>query len=95
VSGEGSRGSGGIYIIGAPTFFLNRGPAVSKSGPDSLFPVFQSGYRTQHSTETALVHLYNDTVTTIDRGEIGALVLVDMSAAFDTIDHDIMFDVFQ
>ena len=41
------------------------------------------------------MHLYNDMVTTIDRGEIGALVLLDMSAAFDTIDHGIMLDVLQ
>jgi len=49
----------------------------------------------QHSTETALVHLYNDTAATVDRGEVGAFVLLDMSAAFDTIDHRIMLDVFQ
>ena len=60
---------------------------------NSLYPVYQSAYRAQHSTETALVHLYNDMILTIDRGDIGALVLLDMSAAFDTIDHGIMLDV--
>jgi len=53
---------------------------------------------TDHNTrlaETALVHLYNDMVGTIDRGEVGALLLLDMSAAFDTIDHGVMLDVLQ
>jgi len=66
---------------------------VAYADKNSLFPIYQSAYRTQHSTETALVHLYNDMVTTVDRGEVGALVLLDMSAAFDTIDHGIMLDV--
>jgi len=68
---------------------------VAHADKNLLFPVFQYGYHTQHSTETALVHLYNNMVMTIDRGEIGALVLLDMSAAFDTIDHGIMLDAFQ
>lgn len=68
---------------------------VAYADNNSLFPVHQSAYRTQHSTETALVHLYNDMVSTVDRGEVGALVLLDMSAAFDTIDHGIMLDVLQ
>jgi len=41
------------------------------------------------------VHFYNDTMTTIDRGEIGALVLLDMTAAFNTTDHGITLDVLQ
>ena len=57
------------------------------------FPVYQSAYRAKHSTETALVHLYNDMILTIDRGEVGALVLLDMSDAFDNSDHSIMLDV--
>ena len=69
------------------------GRIVSFADENSLFPVYQSAYRAQHSTETALVHLYNDMILTIDSGEVGALVLLDMSAAFDTIDHGIMLDV--
>jgi Reverse transcriptase (RNA-dependent DNA polymerase)/Endonuclease-reverse transcriptase len=66
---------------------------VSYADKNSLFPVYQSAYRAHHSTETALVHLYNDMVLAVDKGEVGALMLLDMSAAFDTIDHGIMLDV--
>ena len=68
---------------------------VAYADRNSLLPKFQSAYRAQHSTETALVCLYNDMVGIIDRREVGALVLLDMSSAFDTIDHDIMIDVLQ
>src|SRR6218665_1572371 len=46
-------------------------------------------YRRNHSTETALVRPYNDMIHVVDRGEVGALVLLDISAAFDTVDHRI------
>src|SRR5664279_4437542 len=59
----------------------------------SLFPVFQSAYRVHYSTETALVRLHNDMVSVIDNGEVGGLVLLDMSSAFDTVDHQVMLDV--
>ena len=38
-----------------------------------------------HSCETALLRVYNDIVTTIGRGNSALLVLLDLSAAFDTI----------
>ena len=56
----------------------------------ALAPIYQSAYRCNHSTETALVRLYNDMIHVFDRGEVGALVLLDISAAFDTVDHQIM-----
>ena len=52
---------------------------------------FQSAYKAGHSCETALLRVYNDSVTTIGRGNGAMLVLLDLSAAFDTIDHDNLF----
>ena len=48
---------------------------------------FQSAYRQFHSTETALLRIMNDIFTSIDGKKITILVALDLSAAFDTIDH--------
>ena len=56
---------------------------------------FQSPYITGHSGETALLRVYNDIVTTIGRGNGALLVLLDLTAAFDTIDHDDLFCILE
>ena len=56
---------------------------------------FQSAYKTGHSCETALLRVYNDIVTTIGMGNGAMLVLLDLSAAFDTIDHDNLFCILE
>ena len=50
----------------------------------------QSAYKTNHSTETALIKVQNDILRAIDDGNSVILLLLDISAAFDTIDHEIL-----
>ena len=56
---------------------------------------FQSAYKTGHSSETALLRVYNNIVTTIGRGNGAMPVLLDLSAAFDIIDHDNLFCILE
>jgi len=52
-----------------------------------LHEINQSAYRKFHSTETALLKVQNDILEYLDRGNVTILVMLDLSAAFDTIDH--------
>jgi len=53
-------------------------------------PPLQSAYRANHSTETALLKIFNDVLLAADKGEITALCMLDLTAAFDTVDHDVL-----
>ena len=57
---------------------------------NELFPVLQSAYRKGHSTETALLRVVNDILSNMNKQHVSILVLLDLSAAFDTVDHAIL-----
>ena len=50
---------------------------------------YQSAYKSSHSTETALLRVKHDVSKELDKGKSVILVLLDLSSAFDTIDHHI------
>ena len=54
---------------------------------NNLLSKFQSGYRKHHSCETATTRIHNDILVTIDKRSKVVLLLLDLSAAFDTVNH--------
>ena len=57
---------------------------------NGIMEKFQFAYKTKHSTETALLRVYNDVMLCIDQGKGCILVLLDLSAVFDTVDHAVL-----
>uniref|UniRef100_A0A669DS15 Reverse transcriptase domain-containing protein n=1 Tax=Oreochromis niloticus TaxID=8128 RepID=A0A669DS15_ORENI len=57
-----------------------------------ILEIFQSGFRVNHSTETALLKVLNDIRCNWDSQKLSVLVLLDLSAAFDTVDHTILLN---
>lgn len=57
---------------------------------NNLHELFQSAYKTAHSPEYALIRVQNDVLRAIDDDRCVILLLLDLSAAFDTVDHEIL-----
>ena len=56
-----------------------------------LLPVMSSAYRQGHSTESALLKVQADILHNMEQQRVTLLVLINLSAAFDTVDHPILF----
>ena len=57
---------------------------------NGLMPKLQSAYRRFHSTETAVTKVFNDLLLAANVGHMSALCLLDLTAAFDTVDHELL-----
>ena len=55
-----------------------------------LMPSLQSAYRVHHSTESAVLRVMAHILQALDHGDFAALAFLDLSAAFDTVDHAIL-----
>ena len=60
------------------------------NGNESLLEEFQSAYKCYHSSETALVRIHHDILKAVDDNKSVILLLLDLSATFDTVDHMIL-----
>ena len=57
---------------------------------NNLGETYQSAYKSLHSTETALLRVHDDILGAIKNNRSVALLLLDLLAAFDRIDHGIL-----
>ena len=59
----------------------------------SLLPKHQSAYRQHHSTETTLLNICDNILKNMEDGKCTSIVSLDLSAAFNTINHAILLEV--
>ena len=59
---------------------------------NNLFHSSHHGYRAGHSTCTALIELYDSWMEAVERGELSGVMLIDLSAAFDCVDHALLLE---
>ena len=57
---------------------------------EDIISTHQSGFRSLHSTVTALLEATDNWAFNIDRGNVNTVVFLDLKKAFDTVDHDIL-----
>ena len=62
---------------------------------NKLLPAYQSAYRKNHSCEASLVKLVDDLLWVMEEQLVIAVVILDLSAAFDTVDHDLLLEVLE
>ncbi|KAK7933964.1 hypothetical protein WMY93_004860 [Mugilogobius chulae] len=70
-----------------PTVFKH---TVSFLENNLILEKFQSGFRSRHSTESALLKVHNDILTVLDTKKSVMLLMLDLTAAFDTVDHAVL-----
>ena len=68
---------------------------VEYMNSNNFFHPNHHGFRGHHSTSTAMIQMYDTWVQAVDKGELAGVCMLDMSAAFDVVDHCILVDKFK
>lgn len=69
---------------------LKKQPSCTALASNDLHAPFQSAYRSCHGTESALMRVHNDIMISLDNGNSLLLAPLDLSAAFDIVNHDLL-----
>ena len=65
---------------------------ISYLNENSLLHPNHHAYRSQHNTTTALIQMYDGWLKAVEGGQLAGACLLDMSAAFDVVDHDLLLE---
>ena len=68
---------------------------ISHCSTNSLIPDFQLAYREDYNTETSLIKMCNDILWSMGKQQITLMVILDLSATFNTVYHDILLNILQ
>ena len=68
---------------------------IQHCNDQDLIPYYQSAYRSGYSTETALVKITNDILWSFEKQQASTLIVMDLSATFDMVDHQILLNVLE
>ena len=68
---------------------------INQCNTNWLIPDFQSAYRANYSTVTSLIKMCNDIFWSMEKQQITMMVILDLSATFDMVDHNILLDILQ
>jgi Reverse transcriptase (RNA-dependent DNA polymerase) len=96
VTGVTAVPRGSTEAVGVPTLELSLTECVVKNrltqhlSSNNLLNQFQPAYTKHHSTESTLLAVYDHIRKAMSQQQVTALCLLDLSAAFDTIDHSIL-----
>ena len=66
---------------------------IKHCNENSFLPTYQSAYRKNYSCKTALVKLFDDLLWSMEKQKVNLLVAIDLSVAFDMVDHGFLIDV--
>ena len=84
-----------IYNLKALSKIIEKSVALQLTNylmNNNLLENCQSAYKVHHSTETVMVKVQDDILHAIDRNEAVVPLMLDLSAAFDTVSHEILLD---
>ncbi|KAI0986278.1 hypothetical protein GJ496_011779 [Pomphorhynchus laevis] len=56
----------------------------------NMYPPFQFAFRSNHSTEITCIKVYHDLLISRDKALYGVLISLDLSSAFDIVDHSVL-----